>query len=148
MRYRVSDLPVAGVGAFMPLPVLGPVASSYGLVKISGSPGNTPEPSPRPGFLPSLTVQGGKNSAQPGLAGSPDVFLPSVYVAYANNMGPSADGGLGMARRRNAELPMPTATSNRLPNLTGTFFARKGGRAQIGWPRAFQRFPFVNQSGS
>ena len=146
MRYRVSDLPVRGVGAFMPLPTLGPAASSYGLVKRTGAPGNNPVPSPRPGFLPSLTKQGGVNSAQPGLAGSPDVFLPSVYVAYADNMGPSADAGLGMAARRANFIPMPTSTANRLPNLTGVHQSRLGGRRQIGWPRAFQRFPFVGSS--
>lgn len=141
MRYRVSDLPVRGVGAFMPLPTLGPAASSRGLTVVSGSPGTTPMPSPRPGFLPSLTKQGGVNSAQPG-ACSPDVFTPSVYVVYANNQGPSADAGLGMSRRRANEMPIPSRTPTALANNSGVAQpARLGGRAQIPWPRAFQRFP-------
>lgn len=148
MRYRVSDLPAKGVGAFMPLPTLGPAASSRGLTRVTGSPGTTPTPSPRPGFLPSLTAQGGVNSAQPGLAGSPDVFLPSVYVVYADNQGPSADAGLGMAARRTNPLPVPSMDANRQPNLTGVAKpARMGGRQQVPWPRAFQRFPNWQGSG-
>lgn len=142
MRYRVSDLPVAGVGAFMPIPTRGPVSSSYGVVELAGAPGDVAQPSPRPRFLPSLTAQGGVNSAQPGLAGSPDVFFPNMYVAYATNMGPSADGGLGMTRRRFNELPVPAVNPLRLPNTTGTRQPpRLGGRSQVPWPRAFQRFP-------
>ena len=146
MRYRTSDLPVRGVGAFMPLPTLAPASSSYGLVVRDGSAGTTPMASPRPGFLPSLTKQGGVNSAQPGLAGSPDVFFPQVYVAYCDNQGPAADAGIGMAARRSGFIPTPTSTANRLPNLTGVYQSRLGGRTQIGWPRAFQRFPFVGSS--
>lgn len=141
MRYRTSDLPAAGVGAFMPLPTLGPAASSWGKVVRAGMPGTTPMPSPTPGWLPSLTARGGVNSAQ-GHSVSPDVFAPSVYVAYANGQGPTDDAGLGMARRRLNELPVPAQNPLRNPNVSGVYQpARIGGRAQVPWPRVFQRFP-------
>lgn len=141
IRYRTPDLPAEGVGAFMPIPAISPASSSFGLVEVSGAPGTEPTPAPAPqrSYLPTLTAAGGVNSAQ-GSNVSPDVALFSVYVAYADNQGPAADAGIGMARRRYAELPMPAINPTRLPT-TAMRTPVMAGRAAMGWPRAFQRFP-------
>lgn len=141
LRYRTNDLPAQGVGAFMPIPAAGPVASSYGLVGIAGAPGDVAVPTGDPlDGLPSLTASGGVNSAQSS-AVSPDVFFPSVYIPSARYMGPEADAGLGMTRRRFAELPVPAVDPTRIPTNAAAQPGRLGGRSQVGWPRSFQRFP-------
>lgn len=139
MRYRVNDLPARGLGAFTPLPTTSPAASSQGLLRVTGAPGNEPVDAPDPAALPSLTAQGGVNSAQ-GSAVSPDVIFPAIYVAFVDNLGPEADAGIGMWRRRFCELPMPAVNPGRIPVVA--FQAPKvAGRSAIAWPRAFQRFP-------
>lgn len=144
-RYRTSDLPPNGVGAFMPVPAGDVLASSYGLVKIYGSPGTTttPAPAPQRNYLPSQTAQGGVNSAQ-GSNVAPDVMAFSEYHTVADNMGPEADAGLGMTRRRFNELPMPAINPTRIPVTAFVPPSRLGGRSQINWPRSFQRFPNLN----
>jgi hypothetical protein len=139
MRYRVNDLPVRGLGAFTPLPTTSPAASSQGLLRVIGAPGTDPVDAPDPAALPSLTAAGGVNSAQ-GSTVSPDLIFPAIYVAAADNCGPEADVGIGMWRRRFCELPMPALNPGRVP--VNAFQPPKvAGRRQIGWPRAFQRFP-------
>lgn len=144
MRYRVSDLPKVGLGAFTPIPTTTPAASSQGLVGVLGCPGTQPVDSPRPEAVPSLTVQGGKNSAQSS-AVSPDVIFPSIYVASVANMGPSS--WVGMWRRRFTELPMPARNPGRIP-VVAFQAPRVGGRNSMAWPRAFQRFPARPTSGT
>lgn len=146
MRYRVSDLPPIGVGAFTPIPTTTPAASSYGLVEVSGAPGTEPVYSPSPqtrGYLPSLTRAGGVNSAQDSEC-APDYILPAIYVASADNMGPTDDVGIGMARRRLCELPVPALDPTRIPQVAQTH-PPIAGRATMAWPRAFQRFPIRGQ---
>lgn len=139
MRYRVNDLPARGLGAFTPIPTTSPAASSGGLQRVIGAPGNVAVEAPDPAALPSLTVRGGVNSAQ-GSAVSPDVIFPSIYVASADNMGPEADAGIGMWRRRFCELPMPAINPGRVP-VVAMQAPKVAGRSAIAWPRAFQRFP-------
>jgi len=142
MRYRVSDLPPNGVGAFTPIASTTPAASSYGLVEVFGAPGTEAVPAPSPqhiGYLPSLTRSGGVNSAQ-GSDVAPDVILPAIYVASAQNMGPEADAGMGMTRRRYNELPVPALDPTRIPQVAQSA-PSIGGRFSMAWPRAFQRFP-------
>lgn len=141
IRYRTPDLPPEGVGAFMPIPAITPASSSFGLVEVSGAPGTEPTPAPAPqrNYLPSLSAQGGVNSAQRSEV-APDVMLFSVYVAYADNQGPAADAGIGMMRRRLAELPLPAINPVRLP-ATAMRTPNIAGRRAMAWPRAFQRFP-------
>lgn len=142
-RYRTSDVPPEGAGAFMPVPTTTPAASSYGLVEVYGAPGTEPVPAPSPqhvGYLPSLTRQAAPNTAQSSDC-APDVILPAIYVASAVNMGPAADG-IGMWRRRFCELPIPAADPTRIPNVAQKV-PRQGGRATMAWPRAFQRFPLI-----
>jgi hypothetical protein len=141
VRYRVLDLPAKGVGAFCPTPAAQPVASSYGLVELYGSPGTDPSPAPKPqnDYLPSLTRRGGVDSAQGSMV-APDVIYPDDYTPFADNMGPAKDAGIGMWRRRHTELPVPARNPVRLP-LPALRPAVFRGRQQIPWPRAFQRWP-------
>lgn len=144
MRYRASDLPPVGLGAFMPIPAITPSQATNGLIVRFGMPGTVAvqAPAPRTQGLPALTAQGhGPNSAQPSDV-VPDYILPSIYVASARNMGPSAvpGAGIGMARRRLNELPVPALDPTRI-GVNAAQPAKIGGRAATAWPRAFQRFP-------
>ena len=143
IRYRVLDVPNVGAGAFTPLPARNPVASSYGLVHIKGAPGTDPVPVPYPGALPSLTAEGGRNSAQDGRC-SPQVILPAIYVPLADNMGPAADTGIGMARRRLNELPVRAVDPGRRPIPVWIKFP--AGGKQLPQPRPFVRWPSRIQS--
>lgn len=139
MRYRVNDLPVKGVGAFTPLLATTPAASSQGELIVEGAPGTDLVDAPDPAALPSLTARGGVNSAQ-GSKVTPDAIFPAIYVARTANLGPAADAGIGMWRRRHNELPMPALTPFATPAVAQTA-PRVGGRLSMPWPRAFQRFP-------
>lgn len=122
----------------MPQPARNPVASSYGLIEVEGAPGTDVVRSPRPSAIPALTRPGGVDSAQ-GSAVAPDVILPAIYVAFADNMGPAADTGLGMARRRLNELPVRAVDPGRLPVPVWQKFP--AGARPLPWPRAFIRWP-------
>jgi hypothetical protein len=141
VRYLVSDLPAVGASAFTPLPFLNPEASSHGVVRVVGSPGTEPIPTPAPqrSWAPTLTKAGGVNSAQGSMV-VPDAILPSIYVAGAENMGP--DQHFGMARRRLAELPVPQQYPVYLP-VIAMGSQRTGGRAVMATPRAFQTWPIL-----
>lgn len=138
ITYRTLDVPPYGAGAFMPLPARNPVASSYGLVHVEGAPGTDPVASPRPVSVPALTKSGGVNSAQ-GSDVAPDVILPAIYVASAANMGPAADTGIGMARRRLNELPRRAIDPGRQPVPVWQQFPT--GARPLPWPRSFIRWP-------
>lgn len=137
MRYRVLDLPVIGTGAFTPTMATNPVASSFGLVQVSGSPGTEPIPVPAPTrvWAPPISFD---PKTQPSNC-SPDVFFPDLYRPSAANMGPSADAGVGMFRRRLNEMPVPAVNIVRsgVPNWHQQ---PVGGRKVTAWPRAFQRW--------
>ena len=140
MRYTVPDLPPSKAGAFMPLPTTDGEPSSYGLVEVWGAPGTLGVEAPNPdGSLPTVSAQRGVNSSRPSDL-APDVFFPILYVASTRNQGPEADGGIGMARRRFCELPVPAVNPTRIPT-SDTLVTRKGSRTTQAWPRAFQRFP-------
>lgn len=145
VSYRVLDVPPYGAGAFMPQPARNPVASSYGLVQITGAPGTDPVPSPRPVATPSQTArpQGSKDSAA-GSDVSPDFIFPAIYIPWAANMGPAADTGLGMARRRLNELPVRAIDPGRRPVPVWQQFPT--GARPLPWPRAFVRWPSRTQN--
>lgn len=138
--YRTLDVPPYGTGAFMPQPARNPVASSYGLVVIDGSPGTMPVSTPRPPATPSQTArpQGDRNSAASSDV-SPDFMLPCIYIPRAANMGPTGDVGLGMARRRLNELPVRAVDPGRRP--VAVFQQFPAGARPLPWPRAFIRWP-------
>jgi hypothetical protein len=119
------------------------MASSWGLVKNFGAPGTLPVnvPAPTKVWAPPI-------SADPKTQGSncsPDVWLKDTYYPVADNMGPAADAGIGMALRRHNPLPVPSGTYQLRANKA-MIIPKVAGRAALPWPRAFQRFPNYNQS--
>jgi hypothetical protein len=142
ISYRVLDVPPGGAGAFCPIPARNPIASSYGLTKITAMMGLVPIPSPKPAFPATLTgTRGGDHSAN-NSDRAPDFILRSQYVAYADNMGPAAPAGaahVGMARRRMNELPVRAVDPGRRP--IPVFQQFPAGARQLPWPRAFIRWP-------
>lgn len=149
IRYRVSDLPTVGTGAFTPLASTNPLASSHGLVRIEAAWGTSAVAAPKPAALPAVTARGiadGNASARAEDV-TPDFILPAIAIPYADNMGPEMDTGIGMARRRLCEIPVPAVDPTRVPTVAQG--ARKtGGRAALPWPRAFQRWPSLTGRGS
>lgn len=143
MRYRVLDLPVKGVGAFMPTPSTNPEASSRGLVKVTGSPGTTPQPAKGPTrvWAPPISA----DASTQGSNVAPDVWLYDVYIPYADNMGPAADAGFGMAERRHSPLPVPATNIVRVAGKAFSQPSKIAGRGTMAWPRAFQRFPIYTR---
>ena len=142
MRYEVLDLPPGKVAAFTPIPTTDNEPATFADLAVFGAPGTLPVPAPNPGeSMPSLSSQPhGKNSAQ-GSDIAPDVFLPNLFLALVTRrMGPTGDAGIGMARRRRNELPVPALNPTRVPT-SDSFVTSKGGRSSMAWPRAFQRFP-------
>ena len=141
IRYSVDDVPPVGAGAFVPIPAAGRLASSWGVIEVTGFPGTLATPAPATHVTASGTNQPPPNTAR-GSDVSPDVRFSSIYIAHVENLGPGGEAiGLGMTRRRLAELPMPAANPLRLPDMSGTYQAGKlGGRRAMIWPRAFQRF--------
>jgi hypothetical protein len=78
---------------------------------------------------------------------APDFFFPNVYIAWPDNMGPQdGEAHIGMARRRLAEMPVPAVNIRRATSQAFRNPTNIGGRSQVGQPRAFQRFPFRNNS--
>lgn len=142
MRYRVDDLPISGTRAFTPLPSTNPVASSYGLVKVTSSLGL--EPVPSPSAAKDLPSPSSDRRTQPSFV-APDVILRSTYIAHADNMGPCADARIGMAMRRNNPIPVPAKGWIPVPP-SALRSKRFAGRQAMSWPRAFQRWG--TQSGA
>jgi hypothetical protein len=141
IRYRVLDLPVQGVGAFTPLPSTNPVASSWGLVKLSGSPGTMPIPRPKRNSLIPISADPKTQSTNC----APDVGFPDIYIPYADNMGPSQH--FGMAARRQTPIPVPAVSwiNAAMNAMSGN---KIGGRVAAAWPRAFQRWPTIMNSNA
>lgn len=134
MRYRVSEVPARAVGAFAPIPTTNPVASSWGLVKVSAYMGLVPVPAPKPAAVPPISAI---RETQPSYV-SPDDILPDCYVPSADNMGPSMH--VGMAARRQTPIPIP-AVSWINTAVRAMRASPVGGRVAMAWPRAFQRWP-------
>lgn len=137
VRYKVLDLPPQGARAFTPIMAINPVASSYGLVQIYGSPGtqSVPVASPAEEGVPYISQDPKTQSSNV----SPNVILPGVYYTNAKNMGPVADAGIGMRFRRLTPLPIPAIDALRSAQNTMRRI-RVGGRNPTVWPRAFQRW--------
>lgn len=138
IRYRCQDLPTVGHGAFTPIATTNAPASSYGLVKITALLGLKPIPSPKPTAVPPISAIDQTQSSYV----APDYILRDQYVAYADNMGPAADAGIGMARRRLTPIPVPALSwiNTALNAMAGS---KIGGRGVTAWPRAFQRWPTI-----
>lgn len=137
LRYRVLDLPGRGTGAFTPGLVTTPAGSSHGEVKVGGAPGTLLVPSPKPaGNAPF-----GNDRKTQGSYVSPDVFTPSVYVPFADNMHGQA------ATQSSNELPVPAVGYARAPGVAFNP-QHMGGRRVIPWPRSFQRWGSLTKTPS
>lgn len=137
MRYRVFDLPTKGTKAFTPTMATNPVASSFGLVKVRALMGGVPIPvrAPTRVWAPPIS----HDPATQGSNCAPDFILPDCYVAFNDNMGPTADAGINMNARRHNPIPVPAVAWN--PVATRSMNAPViGGRNAMAWPRAFQRW--------
>jgi len=135
IRYRVLDLPTIGASAFTPTATMPPPASSFGLVKVTGSPGTLPVPVHPP--LEAIPPTSADRKTQPSNC-APDIILPAIYIPETTNMGPSFF--VNMALRRRNPLPVPATMVVRLANSANRK-ARIGGRIEsTNWPRAFQRY--------
>ena len=140
-RYRVYDLPIVGAGAFTPLPTRNPIASSWGLVHLTGSPGTMPIPRPKRNSLIPISADPKTQSTNC----SPDVGFPDIYIPYADNMGPSQH--FGMAARRQTPIPVPAVSwiNTALNAMSGN---KIGGRTAMAWPRAFQRWSTIRSKNA
>lgn len=147
--YRVQDLPTQGAGAFCPTQGVVPLASSWGLVHLVGSPGTAaiPVDSPTEVWAP---TPGGRGSGLGHLQGSnnsPNVIRPDKYIPSAANMGPQADADLNLRIIHRNPIPVPAVGATRIPrNAMST--PKVGGRSAPSWPRAFQRWPSLTGRGS
>lgn len=133
MRYTMND-PGAGppgrAGALMPIPAMQPKASTGGLVRLVGHPGNRAVPAPKPAALPMISQI---RETQPSYV-SPDAMFPSQYYPLADNMHPP------VALLRTNPMPVPAIGVYQLARVSQRM-RRVGGQSQIGQPQAVQAWP-------
>lgn len=82
IQVRTLQVPKRGAGAFLPGLTPSSTAAFNGQNIVTGSPGTTPVPSPRPAALSDGELGGLYN--QPSSV-APNVFYPSIYVARVNS---------------------------------------------------------------
>jgi len=119
-----------GPGAFAPLPAMIPSASSAGVVRTVGHPGNLAVAAPPPGVV-NVGVDPRTNPS----ACAPNVIFPDVYVAHADNMAPPVP-----IRLETNVMPLPIQAPVRVPRQA-TYKVRLGGRTATSWPRRLIRWP-------
>jgi hypothetical protein len=142
VRYSTENVPAIGAGAFMPVlsAVVSPKASTYGLVRITGHPGNLPVPSPRPAALPAGPLV---RSAQPSY-NSPDTIYPSQYYTHVSDMHPANNT---VRVRSTNEVPVPARQLVQQP-LVAYRRPRYGGIRQVTWPPAPMAWQNINQGAA
>lgn len=148
MYYAVTGLPedLGRRAGFLPVPPpvtdltcssRGPMARSIvGLL-------HTWQHIPDPGGVPDIDGPNPNGNTQPGKL-SPDAWKPVIYFAH-----PEPSFCRAVAIRHHENLPVPAQAPNAnqpVPNAVRP--PRFLGRGQIGWPRAFQRFPFIGGTSS
>lgn len=110
-RYRTEGVPGRAAAACSPLPTTNPIASSWGLVHVVGSPSTTKIHSPRPQSTRGFGILGVPNNGagypedwpQPS-AHSPDYILPSIYYTTPTPQVPSHSS--------NNEIPIPAVSTH------------------------------------
>jgi hypothetical protein len=104
--YRVEGVPPKALAACTPIPAMNPVASSFGLVHVAGSPGTTRIYSPQ-----TQSVGRGDRGVLPGKAkpgaNAPDYILPSLYVAA-----PTPNYGQMYGTPGPNDIPIPAISSH------------------------------------
>lgn len=141
MKYTTDNVPERGAGAFMPVlnASVSARAPQWGMVEISGHPGDLAMPSPKPSALPAGPLP---RSAQPSQQ-SPDVWFPSVYFTRINNFHP-ANNTVRITSTN--EVPIPARRFNLVAKIAQRA-PRVGGLRQVTWPPAPQAWQNVSAGG-
>lgn len=141
MRYTVDGIPPGKQAAFMPVlnACVSARATKWGMVKITGHPGDLAMPSPKPSAIPPGPLNRG---AQPSY-NSPDQWFPSVYYTTINGFHP-ADNTVRI--RSTNEVPIPARRLVLVPKIAQRA-RRVGGLRQVTWPPAPQAWQNVNPGG-
>lgn len=140
MKYTVDNVPARGAGAFMPVlnASVSARAPQWGMVQVSGHPGDLAMPSPKPEALPPGPLM---RSAQPSY-NSPDTWFPSVYYTRCANFHP---GNNTIRVRSTNEVPIPARRLVLVPKVAQRSRS-VGGLRQVTWPPAPQSWQSVNGS--
>lgn len=141
MKYTTDNLPARGASAFMPVlnACVSARAPQWGMVQVTGHPGDLPVPSPKPAALPDGPLM---RSAQPSY-NSPDTWYPSVYYTRVNGFHPANNTVRIMSTN---EVPIPARRLVLVPKITQRR-VRVGGLRQVTWPPAPQAWQNVNPGG-
>lgn len=154
--YRTEGVPAKALAACTPIPAVNPVASSYGLVHVAGSPGTTriqagPTQSVGKGDRGWLT-----SKAKPG-ANSPDYILPALYVAK-----PTPNYGQMLGTQGPNDIPVPAISSHSPyapfsatakgkavnPNVLQRVRTRVASGYVTAWPKIAASWPIFGNGGS
>lgn len=138
---RTLNVPQKGAGAFMPTLTRGGAPATNGQNVITGSPGTTRVPSPRPPALSDSELGGPFN--QPSSV-APDYIMPSIYVVHANG---SLRFPGALPDSNDHVLPVPAGASGRTATQR-QHRQRIGGRTATGAVRPFTQWKTYGGTGS
>lgn len=132
MRYHMNmgGVPASALAALLPQPTTSTGASSGGLVRVHGHPGNRAVPTPRPSAIPPTSLN---PLTQPSHC-SPDMMFPSIYYTTPENMHPP------VSLLRDNPMPVPATRVYNAPGIAQRM-RRVGGQSQIGQPAVVQTWP-------
>lgn len=141
MKYTVDNVPERGASAFMPVlnACVSARAPQWGMVRISGHPGDLAVPAERP-QLP--TTGQLVRSAQPS-SNSPDVIFPSQYYTRIGDFRP-ANNTVRVTSTN--EVPIPARRMNLVAKVAQRS-PRVGGQRQVSWPPAPQVWQSITAGG-
>lgn len=141
MKYTTDNVPARGAGAFMPVlnASVSARAPQWGMVAVTGHPGDMAVASPKPSALPAGPLM---RSAQPSY-NSPDVFFPSVYYTRIGAFHP-ANNTVRITSTN--EVPIPARRYVLVPKVAQRA-PRVGGQRQVTWPPAPQAWQSVRPGG-
>jgi hypothetical protein len=142
VKYTVDNVPARGASAFMPVlnACVSARAPQWGMVRITGHPGDLAVPSARP-QLP--TTGALVRTAQPS-SNSPDVFYPSIYYTQIGNFHPAGNTVRIISTN---EVPIPARRFNLVAKIAQRA-PRVGGARQVTWPPAPQAWQNIAVGGS
>lgn len=132
IQVRTLDVPIKGMGAFIPTLTMGGAPVTNGQNLVTGAPGTVRVPSPPPAALDDSSLGGDFN--QPSNV-APNWFLPSIYTFHAN---PSVHFP-GKIKSDNP-LPIPAVAVSRIPAQL-QHRTRIGGRTVTAAIRPFTIWP-------
>lgn len=141
MKYTVDNVPERGASAFMPVlnACVSARATQWGMVPITGHPGDMAVPSERPQLPTTGTLT---RQAQPS-SNSPDVFYPSIYYTRVANFHPANNTVRVISTN---EVPVPARRMNLVARIAQRA-PRVGGQRQVTWPPAPQAWQTISPGG-